>query len=94
MTDPTAPTLPTLDPHYLTVREVAERYRVHPSTVWRRVASGALPDPIYVSDRSPRWVLAEVEATMRARRLSPRAAMNARRSGQLPFGKALANRGP
>lgn len=64
----------------LTVAEVASWLRVNRATVWRRVAAGALPDPFYVGDRSPRWSASEVDEAIRARRLSPKAAMAARQS--------------
>ena len=64
---------------YLTVNQVASRLRIDRATVWRQVERGVLPDPVYVSDRSPRWIMAEIEAALLARRQSPKVAMAARR---------------
>ncbi len=77
-----APTLPTaaLD-DCLTVADLARRYRVHRATIWRLVEREVLPAPVYIGARSPRWFAAEVDAAFRARRMSPRAAMEMRRRG-------------
>lgn len=40
----------------LTVRDVAAKLRVSRATVWRMVAAGRLPPPVYPSWRTPRWV--------------------------------------
>jgi len=51
----------------LTVREVAALRRSGVSTVWRDVARGTFPRPIYVTSRAPRWRLADLRATVAAR---------------------------
>jgi predicted DNA-binding transcriptional regulator AlpA len=51
----------------LTVREVAALRRSGVSTVWRDVAHGTFPRPIYVTSRAPRWPLADVRAIIAAR---------------------------
>jgi predicted DNA-binding transcriptional regulator AlpA len=51
----------------LTVREVAALRRSGVSTVWRDVARGTFPRPIYVTPRAPRWRLADVRAIVGAR---------------------------
>ena len=50
-----------------TVREVAALRRSGVSTVWRDVARGTFPTPIYISARAPRWRLADVRAIVAAR---------------------------
>ena len=51
----------------LTVREVAALRRSGVSTVWRDVARGTFPRPIYVTSRAPRWRLADVREIVAAR---------------------------
>jgi predicted DNA-binding transcriptional regulator AlpA len=41
---------------YLTAAQLAARYQISLSSVWRRVKSGDLPPPIYVLERRPRWI--------------------------------------
>lgn len=50
----------------LTVTELAESVRVSTSTIWRRVADGTLPMPIYPSPGCPRWRPAEILAVREA----------------------------
>ena len=51
----------------LTVREVAALRRSGVSTVWRDVARGTFPKPLYVTARAPRWRLEDVRAIVAAR---------------------------
>lgn len=64
---------------YITVATLADRLNVHQSTVWRLVAGGTLPLPIYVGSRSPRWEWGEVAAALTRQRMPPRAAAACRR---------------
>ena len=43
-----------------TASEVAEMLGVSIATVWRHTRSGALPHPIYVLPRMPRWRYSEL----------------------------------
>ncbi len=64
---------------YITVATLAERLGAHPSTVWRLVAAGTLPLPIYIGSRSPRWEWGEVTAALTRQRMAPRDAAARRR---------------
>jgi len=46
--------------------ELAERYSISRSTVWRWVKRGTLPEPVRI-DGCTRWVIAEIEAFDAAR---------------------------
>ena len=45
----------------LSRKDVAERYRVNVSTVWRWVDAGVFPKPIRISGRVVRWKLSQLE---------------------------------
>ena len=52
----------TQDVRLLTVAEVCARIGLSRPALYRRLAKGAFPPPVYVGERSPRWrsdVLAE-----------------------------------
>lgn len=50
----------TADPHVLTATEVASALRIHPNTVYRRIASGDIPTvPCGRNKRVPRVWLEE-----------------------------------
>jgi predicted DNA-binding transcriptional regulator AlpA len=63
----------------LTVREVAGRLGIVPASVWRGVAEGRIPKPLYPAPRSPRWRWDEVAVAMERTRAMPATAMLARR---------------
>lgn len=44
----------------LTVKQVSKYYAVSPRTVWNRVKSGALPDPIKW-EGTTRWRLSDIQ---------------------------------
>jgi predicted DNA-binding transcriptional regulator AlpA len=44
----------------VTAREAAALRRCSLATVWRDVAAGRLPPPIYLAPKRPRWRLADV----------------------------------
>jgi predicted DNA-binding transcriptional regulator AlpA len=46
---------------YVSAADLARRYGVDRSTVWRWQARGILPAPIKISDQCTRWDLAAVE---------------------------------
>ena len=45
----------TNTPNYLNVQQVAARYSVGISTVWRWTRDGRLPPPLKLTDRCTRW---------------------------------------
>lgn len=57
----------TVDP-LLTDKEVAEIFKVHRATIWRRVADGTLPKPIRFGDIS-RFPQSEIIAALDAAKL-------------------------
>ena len=46
----------------LTARQVAEHLSVSRVHVWRMVAAGTLPAPVYVGPKAPRWRADELAA--------------------------------
>lgn len=46
---------------YVSVGQLAERYGVDKSTVWRWAKNGTIPAPTKFSDQCTRWSLDEVE---------------------------------
>ena len=56
----------TVDPtpvkQFLTVRQLASRYSVNTSTIWRWSRDGEFPQPVQFSNKCTRWRLSEVEA--------------------------------
>ena len=52
---------------YVSVKTLGERYEVSPSTIWRWVARGRLPEPERLSDKCTRWNLREIERLEHAR---------------------------
>lgn len=47
---------------YLTDKQVAQRYGVHRTTVWRWVRSGSFPAPKPISDGCKRWADNDIAA--------------------------------
>ena len=52
---------------YLTDKDLAERYRVHRTTVWRWVRRGNFPSPDRLSENCSRWSGEKVEAWEQSR---------------------------
>lgn len=48
--------------HFLRVSEVAARYGISRSTVWRWLKKGKIPKPIKLGEDSTRWRLSDLEA--------------------------------
>ena len=47
---------------YLSDRQLAERYKVHRTTLWRWVERNQFPKPVKLSPGCTRWKLSDVEA--------------------------------
>ncbi len=47
---------------YLTRKEVASRYSVNISTLWRWTVQGDFPKPVQLGGRVKRWSLQELES--------------------------------
>ena len=45
----------------LTVRQVAGLLSVHPRSVWRMAATGKIPAPIRLGEKTVRWRAADLE---------------------------------
>jgi predicted DNA-binding transcriptional regulator AlpA len=67
----------------ITVAEVADFVRVSIATVWRRVADGSFPPPIYPSACCPRWRPKEIHEALESKRAMPREAMAGRRAARI-----------
>lgn len=52
---------------FLSVAQLAARFGVNPSTIWRWVQAGSFPKPVSLSPGCTRWRLAEIEAWETAR---------------------------
>ncbi len=46
---------------YVSVTQLARRYSVDRSTIWRWVQRGILPQPFPFSEQTTRWKLADIE---------------------------------
>ena len=46
---------------YVSVTQLARRYSVDRSTIWRWVQRGTLPQPVRLSEQTTRWKLDEIE---------------------------------
>jgi len=77
-----SPNIPTLEP-LLDVRQAAALLNQSVPSIWRAVATGRLPLPVYPTARSPRWVPAELRAALEATRALPAEAKEARRQRRL-----------
>ncbi len=53
---------------YVSVTQLARRYSVDRSTIWRWVQRGTLPEPVQLSEQCVRWRNGEVEAFERERK--------------------------
>lgn len=80
------PTLPT--PELLTAERAAEAVGLSLAALWRAVAAGRLPAPVYPAPRAPRWYRHELHAALEATRATPREAMAARRLAKLAASRA------
>lgn len=52
-------------------------------SLWRAVAAGRLPAPVYPSPKAPRWFASEIRSALEATRQLPREAMATRRAAKL-----------
>lgn len=62
---------------YLTDRQLAERYNVSRSTIWRWVQQGRLPQPNRISAGTTRFCAEAIEQRDRERETQQRQAKNA-----------------
>jgi predicted DNA-binding transcriptional regulator AlpA len=67
----------------LTAREAAEAVGLSLAGLWRGVAAGRLPCPVYPLPKSPRWRASELLAAVEATRALPREAAARRRSAKM-----------
>jgi predicted DNA-binding transcriptional regulator AlpA len=72
----------------LTAERAAEAVGLSLAALWRAVAAGRLPAPVYPAPRAPRWYRHELHAALEATRAKPREAMAARRSAKLAASRA------
>ncbi len=47
--------------NYVSAAQLAERYSVNKSTIWRWAQRGVIPNPTRISDQCTRWRLDEIE---------------------------------
>ncbi len=52
---------------YVSVTQLARRYSVDRSTIWRWVQRGTLPQPVLLSEQCTRWSMDAIEAFERER---------------------------
>ena len=81
-TNPEAAAAP-LGRKLIRARDVATICESSLAAVWKGVAAGRLPAPVYPTPRSPRWYLDEVHAALAATRALPAEAKAARRAAKL-----------
>lgn len=67
----------------VSVKAVAAAAGISIPAVWKQVATGRLPRPIYPCPRSPRWYLSEIRIALAATRALPSEAKAARRTARL-----------
>jgi predicted DNA-binding transcriptional regulator AlpA len=67
----------------LTAAEAAEFLGISLAALWRGVAAGTFPNPVYPARRAPRWFRGELRVALEATRQRPRDAMAARRTARL-----------
>jgi predicted DNA-binding transcriptional regulator AlpA len=66
----------------LTAREAAEAVGLSLAGLWRGVAAGRLPCPVYPLPKSPRWRASELLVALEATRALPREQMARRRAAK------------
>ncbi len=47
---------------YLTVKQVAKGFEVHPNTIWRWVKAKKFPEPVVLNEQVTRWKASDIEA--------------------------------
>lgn len=72
----------------LTAERAAEAVGLSLAALWRAVAAGRLPAPVYPAPKAPRWYRHELHTALEATRALPREAMAARRSARLAASRA------
>lgn len=72
----------------LTAERAAEAVGLSLAALWRAVAAGRLPAPVYPAARAPRWYRHELHDALEATRQMPREAMAARRTAKLAAARA------
>ncbi len=53
-----------MDTRFVTDLELAARFRVSRTTIWRWAAAGKLPRPVRLGGRTTRWAADEVDAAI------------------------------
>ncbi len=67
----------------LTAKDAARDVQLSLPAFWKNVASAWLPPPSYVAPKAPRWVRAELDTAIVARRSMAKDAKAARRKAKL-----------
>jgi predicted DNA-binding transcriptional regulator AlpA len=72
----------------LTAERAAEAVGLSLAALWRAVAAGRLPAPVYPASRAPRWYRHELHAALAETRAKPREAMAERRAAKIAASRA------
>ena len=80
--------MPSQTSELLTAERAAEAVGLSLAALWRAVAVGRLPAPVYPAPRAPRWYRHELHTALEATRAMPREAMAARRAVKLAAARA------
>ncbi len=67
----------------LTAQQAAAELGISIAALWKGVAAGRLPAPVYPMSRAPRWFRSELRAALEAQRMTPVEAMSIRRAAKL-----------
>jgi predicted DNA-binding transcriptional regulator AlpA len=74
----------------LTAAEAADAVGLSISALWRQVAAGRLPQPVYPTPRAPRWYAHELRDALERTRMLPRDALAMRRKAKIERAKPTA----
>jgi predicted DNA-binding transcriptional regulator AlpA len=66
----------------LTARQSADDLNISLPGLWKGVADGRLPQPLYILPRAPRWRRSELRAAAEKNRMRPAEAKLARRNNR------------
>lgn len=77
---------------FVNAKELATALGISVATLWRAVGAGHLPKPSYPSQRSPRWLWADVVAAVEQSRSLPSEAVARRRAAKAAKAAAEAAR--